>query len=65
MSSGICDNTTQIHRRDLERLGRRADAECRLENTLTGLKERIAWKATVRTRSACADGIVELSCKAS
>jgi len=65
MSSRICDNATQLHRRDLERLGRRADAGCRLESTLIGLKERIAWKTALRTRSAFADAIVELSCKAS
>ena len=65
MSSSICDNATQFQRRDLERLGRRADAQCRFEDTLTGLKERIAWKTAVRTRSAAVDGIVELACKAS
>src|SRR5260370_33419398 len=45
MSSGICDNAAQHHRLDLERLGRRADAECRFQATLTGLKERIDGKS--------------------
>ncbi len=65
ISSGICDNAAPHHRLDLERLGRRADAECRFQDTLTGLKERIAWKTAVRTGSTCADSIVELSYKAS
>lgn len=65
MSSGICDNAAQHHRLDLERLGRRADAQCRFQDTLTGMKERIAWKTAARTGSACADSMIELSYKAS
>ena len=65
MSSGIYENASQCHRFDLERLGRRANAECQFQDTLTDMKERIAWKTAVRTRSACADSIVELSYKAS
>jgi len=65
ISSGICDNVTRLHRLDLERLGRRADAECRLQDMLGDLKEQIAWKTSARTRSTCVDGSVELRYKAS
>ena len=65
ISSGICENATQRHRLDLERLGRRADAECPFRDTLTDLKDLTAWKTAVRKRSACADSIAELSYKAS
>lgn len=65
ISSGICENATKLHRLDLEGLGRRAEAACQFQDRLTDLKEQIAWKAAVRTRSARADGSVELSHKAS
>src|ERR1035437_8525998 len=65
ISSGICENATELHRLDLERLGRRAEAACQFQDVLTDLKDLIAWKAAVRTGSACADGSVELSYKAS
>ena len=65
ISSGICEKATGLHRLDLERLGRRAVAACQFQDMLTDLKDRIAWKAAVRTGSACVDGSVELSYKAS
>lgn len=65
ISDGICENASHLHRHDLERLGRRAEAKSQLEDTLTDLKERIARKTAVRTRPACADGTVELYYKAS
>jgi hypothetical protein len=65
ISSGICENATKVHRLDLEGLGRRAEAACQFQDMLTDLKDRIAWKAAVRTGSACVDGSVELSYKAS
>src|SRR5260370_26100584 len=57
ISSGICDNAAPHHRLDLERLGRRADAECRVQDTLTGLTERIAGQTPVGPVSAFADSV--------
>ena len=65
MSSGICESAAKLHRPDLERLGRRAEAECRFQDSLTDLRNQIAWKAAVRTRSASVDVRVELCSKAS
>jgi hypothetical protein len=65
ISSGICDNAAELRRLDLERLGRRAEVECQLQETLTGLKHKIARKASMRPPSACADSSVELYYKAS
>jgi hypothetical protein len=65
ISGGICENAFAPHRLDLERLGRRAEVECQLQDTLTDLKDRIARKAAVRTRPATVDRSVELYYKAS
>ena len=65
ISSGICENATTLHRLDLERLGRRAETSCQFQDMLTDLKNWIARRAAVRTRSAYADGSVEPSYKAS
>ena len=54
ISTGICDNTTQAHRVELQRLGRRADVECQLGDTLSDLKARMARKTAVRTSQAAA-----------
>lgn len=63
ISSGICDKATEFHRLDLERLSRRAEVECQLQEMLTDLKDKIARKAAGRTRPACVD--VEMYHKAS
>ena len=55
ISNGICDNTTQAHRLELQRHGRRVEVECQLEETLTDLKARIARKTAVRTQPAGAE----------
>ena len=65
ISTGICDNTTQAHRVELQRLGRRAEVECQLGDTLSDLKARMARKTAVRTSPAAADASVELYYKAS
>jgi hypothetical protein len=65
ISTGICDNTTQAHRVELQRLGRRAEAECQLGDTLSDLKARMARKTAVRTSQAAAGASVELYYKAS
>jgi hypothetical protein len=64
ISSGVCENASKLNRLDLERLGRGAEAACQFQDRLADLKDRIAWKAAVRTGSARADGSIELSCKA-
>jgi hypothetical protein len=61
MSSGLCENATHRHSRDLERLGQRAKTEWQLQEILTDLKDRIARKAAVRTQLVFADQIVELT----
>jgi hypothetical protein len=55
ISDSICANAIRLHRRDLERLGRRAETACQFQARLTDLKERIARMAAVRARSADAD----------
>jgi hypothetical protein len=64
ISTGICDNTTQTHRVELQRLGRRAEAECQLGYTLSDLKAS-GKKTAVRTSQAAAGASVELYYKAS
>src|ERR1035437_6800269 len=64
ISSGMRENATKLNHLDLERLGRPA-AACQFQETLADLKDQIARKVAMRTESACADGIVELSYKAS
>lgn len=61
ISSGICENATQLHRLDLQRLGRRVEAECELQEMLANLKDRMTRKAAARTRSAWAEGSVEVA----
>jgi cytochrome c-type biogenesis protein CcmH/NrfG len=56
---------TRLNRLDIERLGRPAEAAGQFQDMLTDLKDRIAWKAAVRTRSVRADDSVELSYEAS
>jgi hypothetical protein len=65
ISSGMRENATKLNHLDLERLGRRAAAACQFQEMLADLKDQIARKVAMRTESACADGIVELSYKAS
>jgi hypothetical protein len=65
ISTGICENATELHRLDLGRLGRRAEVEYQLQETLAGLKDMLARKAAGRIRSAYSDSSVELYCKAS
>jgi hypothetical protein len=65
ISGGICDNATKANRIELERMGRRAADACRFQEALTELKDRLAWKAAVRTGSAREDYSGELSYKAS
>jgi len=65
ISSGMCENATKAHRRELERLGRRAADACQFKDMLTDLKDRITRRAAERGRSAYADSSFELSCKAS
>jgi hypothetical protein len=43
-----------LHREELERLGRRAVAACECRDMLAGLKERIALRAATRAGSAIA-----------
>ena len=60
MSSGLCENTTQLHRLDLERLGQRAKTECQFQEILADLKDRVVRKAAVRTQLVFANRAVEL-----
>jgi hypothetical protein len=60
LSTGICDNATRLHRLDLQRVNRRAEVECRLQDTLTDLKDKIARKASMHQRSARVGGSVQL-----
>jgi hypothetical protein len=46
--------TRDLHRAELERLGRRAVAACECRDMLAGLKERIALRAATRAGSAMA-----------
>src|SRR5271157_563579 len=55
ISNSICKNAIRLHRLELERLGRRAEAARQFQARLTDLKERIARMAAVRARSADAD----------
>jgi hypothetical protein len=55
ISMGMRENATKLNCLDLERLGRRAKAESQLHELLTGLKDRILWKAAVRTQSVFED----------
>jgi hypothetical protein len=51
ISSGMSQNASQLHRLELERLGRRALAACQFQDMLDGLKDRIARRASLRTRT--------------
>jgi hypothetical protein len=48
ISRGMCENVTKLHELDLRRLGRRANAECGLQEMLTDLRDRMMQKATLR-----------------
>jgi len=60
ISSGMSADASELHRLDLERLGLRALAACQFQEMLADLKERIAQRAAMRTRSPFAIGGVEL-----
>ncbi|HLK65249.1 MAG TPA: hypothetical protein VKU19_17535 [Bryobacteraceae bacterium] len=64
ISSGICENATEIHRFELQRLGRRAAAESQFEEMVTDVKDRLARKASLITQLAFAVGSVEFPNKA-
>ena len=65
ISSGICDNASKRHLLDLERVGRRSDAEGRLRGMLADLKQQVACKAALRDGVASIDSVFEISAKAS
>jgi hypothetical protein len=49
ISSGMTANASQLHRHELERLGRKAVAVCRFQEMLDDLKDRIARRSAIRT----------------
>ncbi len=57
ISSGMSADATKLHRLDLERLGRGAEAACQFQDMLADLKGRIARRAAMRTRSPFATGM--------
>ena len=65
ISTSLCDNTTQAHRVELQRLGRRSEMECQLGDRLSDLRARMARKTAVRKLPTVADPAVELYYKAS
>ena len=60
ISSGMSADASELHRLDLERLGRRAVAACQFQDMLADLKERIAQRAAMRIGSPFAIGGVAL-----
>ncbi len=52
ISIGMSAVVRDLHRAELERLGRRAEAACECRDMLTDLKERIALRAATRVCSA-------------
>jgi len=65
ISTSLCDNITQSHRVEHQRLCRRAEVECQLGDTLSNLRAKMARKTAVRKLPAVADPAVELYYKAS
>jgi hypothetical protein len=65
ISSSICENATRLHGLDFERLGRRAEKKCQLQDRLSALKDRVALMADARPRSGYAHSSFELARKAS
>lgn len=55
ISGGLCDNAASANRIELERMGRRATDECRFQEAIAELKDRLAWKAAARTNPARSD----------
>jgi hypothetical protein len=51
ISIGMSAVVRDLHRAELERLGRRAEAACECRDMLTELKERIARRAATRACS--------------
>jgi hypothetical protein len=64
ISSSVCQNASEIHHVELERLDRRASAARRLQEMLTDLKDRLAQKASLLTPSVRADQSFERPHKA-
>jgi len=59
ISSGICENATEIHRSELQRLGRRAAAESQFQDMVSDVKDRLARKACLIAELAFAVRSVE------
>ncbi len=51
ISSGMTANASQLHRHEMERLGRRAVAACQFQEMLDDLKDRIARRSPLRSRA--------------
>ena len=49
ISSDMTANASQLHRHEMERLGRKAVAACRFQDMLDDLKDRIARRSAIRT----------------
>jgi hypothetical protein len=52
VSNGICRNTAERNRIELEGIVRRRDAVCQFRDALTSLKDRLASKSAARTGTA-------------
>ena len=51
ISIGMSTKATQLHRQELEEIGRRASAACQCREMLADLKDRIAHRAASRPGS--------------
>lgn len=51
-SNGICRNTAERNRQELEGIVRKRNAQCEFRDALTSLKDRLASKAAARTGTA-------------
>lgn len=60
ISSGICDGASELHRLELERLGRKAEAACQLQEMLAGLQDLIARRTARRAGTAVTFPTVEI-----
>jgi hypothetical protein len=54
ISTGMTVKATQLHHEELVVIGRRAAAACQCREILTGLRDRIAQRAAVRSGSRMA-----------